>query len=207
MGRSVIDRHMMIGDAQIRSALRSRLFTEHRDEPDTVLIEELGVCRGQARIDLAVVNGHLHGYEIKSERDSLRRLPAQIDFYARVLDRATLVVDGRRLENALAIVPAWWGVLRVDARSTGLVFAEARQGRFNPLRDARSLVELLWLDDAIELLEQRGAARGVRGKARQMVWDRICERLTIDEIAEAVRNHVRARKGSQFLRRPSLCGG
>lgn len=203
----MIDRHTMIGDAQIRSALRSRLFIEHRDEPNTVLIEELGFCRGQARIDLAVVNGHLHGYEIKSERDSLRRLPAQIDFYGRVLDRATLVIDERHLENALAIVPPWWGVLRVAARPAGLGFAKARRGRTNPRRDARSLVELLWLDDAIELLEQRGAVRGVRGKARQMVWDRICEKLTLDEIAEAVRNHVRARAGSQDLRRPSLCGG
>jgi hypothetical protein len=94
-------------DADVRPALRATLLSRHAGETDTVLIEELGICRGQVRVDLAVVNGELHGYEIKSDRDSLRRLAVQLDFYGKVCDRATLVVAQRHLHHALDVLPAW----------------------------------------------------------------------------------------------------
>ena len=92
----------VVGDPEIRQALRFRLSIEHAKQPDTVFIEEFGICRGQGRIDLAVVNSFLHGYEIKSDRDSLRRLDNQIELYSKVLDRATIVVGKRHLSEALA---------------------------------------------------------------------------------------------------------
>ena len=48
-----------------------------------MILDELGICRGRVRIDLTVVNGLLHGYEIKSERDTLARLETQADLYGR----------------------------------------------------------------------------------------------------------------------------
>ena len=68
------------------------------------MVDELGVCRGQVRIDVAVVNGRFHGYEIKSDRDSLRRLDGQVDLYSKVLDRATIVVGDRHFTEALNTV-------------------------------------------------------------------------------------------------------
>lgn len=183
----------MPSDADIRPALRARLLARHAREADTTIIDELGLCRGQARVDVAVVNGLLHGYEIKSERDSLRRLDSQVEFYGRVLDRATLVVGDRHLTRALSLVPEWWGVLRIHPTAKGLRFKAVRRGRKNLCRNSRSLVELLWLDDAIALLEQRGAARGVRGKPRRIVWDRVCQSFDVDEIATAVRARLKAR--------------
>jgi hypothetical protein len=50
------------GDADIRRALLARLEAAHRGEHDTVFFEELGLCRGQIRADIALVNGSLHGY-------------------------------------------------------------------------------------------------------------------------------------------------
>ncbi len=188
-------------DAEIRPALHALLLAEFAAVPDTVVIEELGVCRGQVRIDVAVVNGVLHGYEIKSDRDSLRRLDTQIDYYGRVLDRATLVAGERHLKHVRDALPPWWGVICVDATAGGLTFKRVRQGRKNPNRDPRSLVELLWLEEAQQLLEQRDAARGVRGKPRRVVWDRVCENLSLDEIAVAVRERLKARVGSVGLQR------
>jgi len=195
--------NLLLGDADIRPILRARLMATHAHETDTVIIEELGVCRGQVRIDLAVVNGLFHGFEIKSDRDSLRRLNGQVEFYGRVLDRATLVVGDRHLTEALDVIPRWWGVLRLHPRSNGPWFKTVRRGRMNPGKDPRSLVELLWLNDAISLLEQRNAARGVRGKPRRLVWDRVCERFDVNEIAAAVRFHLKARAVSQVPPRPS----
>ena len=191
-----------LGDAGIRPALRARLLVD-QGEGEAMVIDELGVCRGQVRIDLAVVNGVLHGYEIKSDRDSLRRLESQIELYSKVLDRVTLVVGDRHLAEALDAVPSWWGVLRVHADQNGPRFDPVRREGKNPHRDPRSLVELLWLDDAMALLAQRDAARGVRGKPRRIVWDRVCEYFELDEIAAAVRARLKARAASQVALRPS----
>ena len=187
---------VILGDPDVRPALRSTLVAKHAGQPETVIIEELGVCRGRVRVDVAVVNGSLHGYEIKSDRDSLRRLNRQVAMYSHVLDQATLVVGDRHLADALQFVPEWWGVLHSRPSPKGLRFKTLRRGRKNSQRNPRSLVELLWLEHAVALLAQRNAARGVRGKPRRVVWDRICEHFSVDEIAAAVRAHLKARAAS-----------
>ena len=184
-------------DLCIRSALRSKLLRDHSIEEDTVLVEELGLCRGRVRIDMAVVDSQLHGYEIKSDCDNLARLKAQAEVYDKILDRVTLVVGDRYLELGSAIVPAWWGVLHVQPFAGEMCFKIVRPAKKNPERDPCSLVELLWLDNAIKLLETREAVRGVRGKPRRMVWDRVCNHFSIDEIADAVRAQLKARLENQ----------
>lgn len=186
-----------LGDAVIRSALRVRLREEQDGDPETVIIDELGLCRGRVRLDIAVVNGLLHGYEIKSDRDSLRRLSKQVDVYGKVLDRATLVVGDRFLKVAPGLVPAWWGLVHAHARDEKLDFRKIRSAGKNPQRDPRALVELLWSDQAMRLLEQRGVARGARRKPRRIVWARVCEHLGVEEIAEAVRTGLKARVTNQ----------
>ena len=73
--------------------------------------------------------------------------------------------DKRREVNVVA-VPAWWGVLHARHSASGLRFTRVRRSKKNPNRDPRSLVELLWLDGAIRLLEH-AAVRGMRGKPPQ----------------------------------------
>lgn len=182
-----------LGDSEIRLVLRSQLSKKYSHSAHTVLIEELGLCRGQVRVDLSVVNGLLHGYEIKSDRDSLCRLSGQVNLYGKVLDRATLVVGERHLTEAIDNVPKWWGIMLARRSARGLQIKTVRYPQKNPQKDPRALVELLWFDDALNLLEARNAARGYRGKPRWMVWDRVCELCSLNEIDKAVRLHLRAR--------------
>lgn len=179
----------------------ARLSATHAREPDTAFVEELGLCRGRVRVDLAVVNGIMHGYEIKSDRDSLRRLAAQAALYGQVLDKATLVVGLRHVEDAVALVPTWWEVQVVGGTDEAPSLKRVRAGRRNPGRDPRALVELLWLDDAMTLLDARGGTRGYRGQPRRLVWDRVCEVYTVDEIARVVRARLKARPGTRGAQR------
>jgi hypothetical protein len=187
-----------LSDLDIRSALSASLRERHCDD-DTVIVEELGLCRGKVRVDVAVVNGVLHGFEIKSDRDSLRRLASQIDGYSKVLDRATIVVGERYLTEVQNLVPGWWGVLLVQSGRHAVTFKTIRRGRKNPNRDPRAVVELLWLEKAIALLEERQAAKGVRSKTRREVWDRVCEHFELEEIASRVRSHLKSRVACQGL--------
>jgi len=183
-------------DKNIRPALKTRLHKCHKKEPETVILDELGICRGESRVDVVLVNGSIHGFEIKSDRDSLQRLSSQIKLYSKVLDRATLVVGERHLHEAVKILPKWWGVLYFEATKRGPRFKNLKRAKKNPERNSRILAELLWRDDSVRLLEQYGLDRGVRGKPRCVIWDRICSNLDIEVIASAVRASLKARANS-----------
>jgi hypothetical protein len=194
-----------ISDRTIRTALKSRLLIE-QTHGDMILLEELGLCRGRVRADVAAVNGDLHGYEIKSDLDSLHRLQNQADVYSKILDYATLVVGTRLLEDAVRVIPKWWGVLHAHLGANGVEFKTIRNARQNSGRDPRALAELLWFDEAIILLEKFDAARGVRGKPRRVLWDRISERVRVEEIAAAVRDALKSRATGRVAQPPSKCG-
>lgn len=53
------------GDLEIRGGLLTDLRDKHGGDADAVVVEELGMCRGQVRVDVALVNGALHGYEVR----------------------------------------------------------------------------------------------------------------------------------------------
>lgn len=187
-------------DLDIRPALR-RLLQES-DPSDGVVIEELGLNKGAVRVDLAVINGLMHAYEIKSDFDTLRRLSAQVEYYGKCFDRVSLVVGPRHIQVARKSVPKWWGIVRVTAGDDGPRFAVVRIARPNPARDARSLIQLLWREATLALLESIGAAEGVRSKARDVLWDRAIERLSLEDIARAVRDHLKANAGRLGLSAP-----
>src|SRR5258706_11027427 len=91
-------------DALIRKALLVRLSHQY---PSTKyrIVPELGLWHGAARIDIAVVNGILHGFEIKSDRDTLSRLDVQMPAYNSVFDKVTLVVGRTHLVQAFQTIP------------------------------------------------------------------------------------------------------
>lgn len=187
----------VLADADIRPLLLSWLQTAHSVAGnEAIVIEELGICQGRVRVDIALVDGVLHGFEIKSELDSLRRLTGQIDLYSRVFDRVTLVAARRHLADALDIVPRWWGVVEIAVANGEVRFRMFRKGKRNPAPEARALVELLWRDDALELLDRRGLSRGLRRQTRDVIWDHVCQHLDIEEIAASVRDRLKARATS-----------
>ena len=166
-------------------------------------MDELELARRSARVDLALVNGSLHGYEIKSERDDLRRLSRQVTHYAAVLERATLVTARNHLGLALSIVPDWWEVVVATLRHGNLVLRRVRAGRSNPELAAEALASLLWRDEVLQLLDLRGCSSGFRSKPRRVLWARLCETHSVAEIAEAVRSQLKARRAPSALRRQS----
>ena len=186
------DRNEVRDAEYLREVLHHELNQRYEGEPDTVIIDELGICQGKARVDLAVVNGQLHGYEIKSERDSLRRLESQCEPYSMVFDRVTLVCGERHLAEALVNIPSWWEVLSITPSGPNLSLQCVQTGADNPNINARALVELLWSQQALSLVAQRHSLKGLRGKPRAVIWDKICELFTIEEVATAVRIHLKA---------------
>ena len=143
---------------------------------------------------MALVNGILHGYEIKSENDTLTRLPQQVLIYSSVLDQATLVVAEKHLKRALDVVPDWWGVELVLSNSKGFPVIETlRLPQDNQNIEAVYVAQLLWRDEVLQFLEELDAAKGYRSKPRHILHHRLSEVATLDEIRKRVRFHLKAR--------------
>lgn len=190
---------MKLGDPELRDALKRRVLVRHQHDPETRVIDELGLAHGTSRIDIAVVNGQLHGIEIKSDRDRLVRLESQMAAYNAVLDRVTLVVGARHVEAALQAVPTWWGVMlaQVGPRG-GIHFQSLQRARRNPAVEPLAVAELLWRDEALTLLEQLGAARGLSGARRAALYTRLAEVAPLVRLRAHVRERLRARTEWRF---------
>lgn len=190
------NQQMLTSDADIRKELRSFLLKKHANNADFVLIEEVGICQGTVRLDMLAVHSSLDGYEIKSDRDSLRRLKHQIDTYGKVLDRITIVVGERHYPSVMDIVPDWWGVMLFKNGPRASRLRTIRRPKKNGSVEPRALVQLLWHQEAIELLEECSVARGVKGKRREIAWDKVCQFFKTREIARRVRARLKTRKRS-----------
>lgn len=179
-------------DIDIRRKLRvdKRL---HFGEADTRIVEELGLCQGIARVDIAVVNGSIHGYEIKSERDTLERLPAQIDIYSRALDFVTVVTAPTHIGKVRKMVPQWWGIWTAVQGEEGLQLKPSRKALKNPNVIPFALAQLLWREEALEVLDKCGLAKGVRSKPRQELWRRLASDLPLADLGNVVRDRLRQR--------------
>ena len=181
-------------DADIRRALTARLDILHAGMTDALVRQELGLESGQCFVDVAVITQTLHGYELKSERDTLRRLPRQVEVYGAVLDRATLVASSTHLAAALPLLPSWWGIEVAIVQGDGSVCLRTeREAQANPGQQPLSVARLLWRDEAQALLETLGAAKGVRGKPREVLFARLLEVMAPTALAAAVCRVLRAR--------------
>lgn len=181
-------------DIDIRDALKRKLRSCYANDPSTVIVDELGLRHGIARVDVAVINGLIHGFELKSDRDTLRRLPAQMRVYNSVLDRITLVVGQRYLEIATSLIPEWWGILLAEVGKTGeLNIREVREPHDNLFQDIVAVSKLLWRNEALSLLEEFGEAESVRWKRRAMIYERLAEVAEPDLIRFQVRHRLRTR--------------
>ncbi len=176
-------------DRDVRSLLKQHLVAMHG--PATVVLDELGLCQGDVRVDVAAINGELSGFEIKSPADSLARWPKQRRVYSKVVDRAWLVAPESTLDDAKA--PDWWGLIRIVETEHQLGLRVVRDALLNPKPDPYAIACLLWRDEAIRALEEIGRDRGIRTKGRSVVWERLVESLTMDELRRSVRQALKVR--------------
>lgn len=181
-------------DFEIRIALRRELDILYRGDTETLVVEELGLRHGAIRIDLAVVNGLLHGYELKSDHDRLDRLPRQCDTYNGIFDRVTLVVGARLAKRAIQMVPVWWGIELAEFDPSGRVrFTTQRDPVENPALDPLAIAKLLWRDEALALLTELGHSRGLFSKPRSHVYAKLAEVADLQLLQYRVRDRLRNR--------------
>jgi hypothetical protein len=178
----------------IKKAFHKKHLSRHHKAPSTIVIDELGLHHGRYRADIAVVNGNLVGYEIKSDVDSLRRLDKQVSGYNSVFDRVHLIATNKHLPEARAIIPKWWGIILVtEGPRGGIKFTRIQQARKNPVVDDYAVAKLLWRNEAVQILIEHGLEEKDLEGRRSYLYGHVVKRLTSTQLRLAVGQHLMAR--------------
>lgn len=97
--RAAITHKVLMGTHSLRTAA---MLTEFR--------------AGSSKADLVILNGTATVYEIKSERDSLVRLPNQIEDYKRAFANVNVIASEQHIDGILKTVPDDVGVMCLSRR-------------------------------------------------------------------------------------------
>ena len=197
-----------MNDAEIRQNFHRKMLHRQHARHNTLVIDELGLQHGKRRADIAVVNGHLAGYEIKSDNDSLRRLRDQITAYNAVFDKAFIVVGNRHINNIQDHIPKWWGVILSAKGPRGAInFEIIRRARTNKGVEPMSVAQLLWRSEATEILSQRKVPPKMLRQPRAILYKHLAEILNTCELRRTVREYLRKRRNWRCLELPSRYDG
>lgn len=178
-------------EVDIKKALEKHLIERSSSGWSVRVIEELAVSGGVARADLVDVT-ELHCYEIKSEKDSLKRLVSQGARYMRVFDQITLVTAPCHLEAALTVLPSSWGIILVPKDSEG-DFVEFRQAGRNSMQEPNHVSSLLAKDECLSILSKQGLQEGRRSLSLYKLQDFVAETFPLDQLKDLVRSALEVR--------------
>jgi hypothetical protein len=199
--------HSLMNDTEIRQHFHQKYLERYRDIDGVRIVDELGLMHGACRADIAVVNGLLVGYEIKSEEDSLSRLERQIGAYDAIFDLINLIVCEKHRPIATDRLPKHWGIIvSVRELKGGIKFRRQRKAARNPNVDPFSLARLLWKSEAIEVLEKLGEKRGLLRSSKAVLYRKLIDQISLQHLKRVVRTYLKKREGWRDQKRPSPNG-
>lgn len=182
-----------MNDPLIRQVLRKTELLQFINDPNSKVVEELKLPAASARIDFAVVNGHLHGYEIKSAQDTLQRLPSQIIAYSKVFDYLTVVTEEKYYERILKILPEWVSLSICSNKDGENQFNQKKDGFINQEKSGFHVAKLLWKDEVIDIL----STLNIPFKKKQTLWnlcDTLSKSIEISKLSDLVREKLKKRE-------------
>jgi hypothetical protein len=193
-----VQSRLVTRDTDIRKVLLLDLQQTYHDESHDLIVEEFG-CNS-ARTDVAVINGALHAFEIKSDSDSLDRLPSQMEAYEGVFEYITLVCGRRLFDRARLAVPKWWGLQKAEHKDGRVVLRQLRAPKMNPNRDALSLARMLWKTEALACLRKHGHKVVTSKHSADEVCHAVARCIPVSLLSDEVRSAIKIRGGSGFAK-------
>lgn len=186
---------MYIYDSDIRKVLYSEFLKEKKftkNPKETIIIDEFSSSYSSARIDISVLNGSLYGYEIKSERDTLERLPKQIEYYSKIFEYITVVTTKKYTKKINEIVPEFFGIFLIENKKGILKLKKIRSPKKNRNIDYFELAKLLWREELKEILKENKIKK-VSSLTRIELTKKVAENIPNDIIKNFVLTKIKDR--------------
>ena len=176
----------------------------YNDRNSDLIVEEFG-CNF-ARTDVAVINGAMHAFEIKSDSDTLDRLPLQIEAYQGVFQYISLVCGQRLFDSARNAVPKWWGLQRAQCKNGEIVLEQLRTPKLNPRQNRLALAKMLWKTEALACLRKYGHKAVTSRHSADEVFHAVAERISVSILTDEVRQAIKIRGVFGFARQSTQYG-
>lgn len=192
-----------MNDPQIRHAFHTTFLRKDHNDSTTLILDELGLEHGKCRADIAVINGHMDGFEIKSDVDSLSRLSQQINSYDAIFDYSSIIVTARHLNEVTRMIPEWWGIISVIESTYDIPkFSVIKKPQQNAYIDDSMVAHLLWREEAQEVLFNLGMRGAQLRQKRSVLYEYIVRILGSYELRLTVREYLKKRRGWRHLGPP-----
>lgn len=175
-------------DRDIRKALVEQLLEPDTRRSGALVIHELGLAHAKRRVDVAVIESEIEGFEIKSANDRLHRLPGQLEVYKRALHKLTLVVAAKHVQRVMELIPPWCGVLEIRVNNNDKIsFETVRETRRNPGVDPFVLAHLLWRGEVLDILSERHLSPTNLRAPRSKLYEILVKETTESELPKLIR--------------------
>jgi hypothetical protein len=156
------------------------------------------------RADLVHITPNLmHGYELKGDGDTLKRVPLQLSCYGAVFDRVTFVVTSKHFARILLPkygLPHWVGLAIACADEINFVLP----AKPVPTLNRKQLGVLLWREELASFLKSHGVkvtARTYVHECRDLLSS---ENIQLDDLRAYVRERLTIRMGHGVRYRDNL---
>lgn len=182
-------------DIDVRTALKEKILSRYYTDGSSRVVEEMGIFQGISRIDIAVINGSLYGYEIKSESDTLYRLDSQLKYYRQVFDYLTFVVGTKHEAPITGLLPDWCGLITATPQPKlgTLKLIQKKKAKKNPETNSFAIAQLLWKDELLQILNEKGIKKGLSNKSKRDLWALAAESFSTKELSYLTRQLLKQR--------------
>lgn len=174
-------------ESRLKAAVIDRLYAGAHVDDDAVVISEMVVDNWSRRADVVLANGKLWGFEIKSEQDTLDRLPGQVEVFARSFEKLTVVTVARFEPQVRAMIPDGVGLWIEEP--DGSLKERVRSRVASLSREAA--ITLMTATELRHLLACNGMSRTSAIPRAELV--RLATYLPISDLSAAARDAVKRR--------------
>jgi hypothetical protein len=178
---------IVTAETRLKAAVIDRLFDAAHVDADSVLISEMAIANWTRRADIVLANGRLWAFELKSEVDSLTRLPGQLEAFSYHFEKLVVVVAARFEVQASKMLPDGVG-LWVEDRPGQL--KERVRPKILPLAK-EAAIQLMTASELRRLLSCNGMS-GLKSTPR-LELEKLAFGLPERDIANAARAAVKQR--------------
>ncbi|MCK4322598.1 sce7726 family protein [candidate division WOR-3 bacterium] len=169
-------------DKEIRKVLLEHLYS---NKDHLKIIEELDLTN--ARVDIATITKkYFCGYEIKSDKDTLRRLPIQILVYNYVFDKVTIVVGKSKYPKI--VVPDFWGIVTAENEDGRVILTKKRSPKLNKNINKRWLSHKFWKSDIVNILKRLNLYKGKSRYDRGDLLEILMKNTSLNELRYYIRD-------------------
>ncbi|RRO01531.1 sce7726 family protein [Pectobacterium aquaticum] len=158
---------------------------------DAAIINEMVVANWSRRADLAVANGHLQAFEIKSDFDSLKRLDGQLETFTSRFEKVTVVCAPKFTYEVTKKVTPDVGVIEYLNDNKGIRFKIIQRGRISPITNKKVYISFL-LKKELQLLLTENYKNYFSESSRNSL-EHLAEKIPLSKIRCFVLNAIKKR--------------